>query len=90
MAMDLPGVFLPGESHGQRTLAGYSPQGRKRVRRDLASKQQSVSPMNVQKPVIVRLPLHILSQKFTFIFDSCTGPNYFTIYRLGHMKLPFL
>ena len=20
-------VFLPGESHGQRTLAGYSPQG---------------------------------------------------------------
>ena len=22
-------VFLPGESHGQRNLAGYSPQGRK-------------------------------------------------------------
>ena len=22
-------VFLPGESHGQRSLAGYSPQGRK-------------------------------------------------------------
>ena len=21
-------VFLPGESHGQRSLAGYSPQGR--------------------------------------------------------------
>ena len=21
--------FLPGESHGQRSLAGYSPQGRK-------------------------------------------------------------
>ena len=22
-------VFLPGDSHGQRSLAGYSPQGRK-------------------------------------------------------------
>ena len=27
-------VFLPGESHGQRSLAGYSPQGGKRVRHD--------------------------------------------------------
>ena len=27
-------VFLPGESHGQRILAGYGPWGRKRVRRD--------------------------------------------------------
>ena len=24
-------VFLPGESHGQRGLVGYSPQGRKEV-----------------------------------------------------------
>ena len=24
-------VFLPGESHGQRSLVGYSPQGHKRV-----------------------------------------------------------
>ena len=83
-------VFSPGESHGQRTLVGYSPWDRKSVRHDLASKQQSISPMKVQKPMIVRLPLHILNQKVTFIFDSCTGPNYFTIYRLGHMKLPFL
>ena len=83
-------VFLPGESHGQRSLAGCSPWGCKRVRHDLANKQQSISPTNVQKPMIVRLPLHILSQKVTFIFDSCTGPNYFTIYRLGHMKLLFL
>ena len=28
-------VFLPGESHGQRSLAGYGPQGY-RVRSDLA------------------------------------------------------
>ena len=24
-----PSVFLPGESHGQRNLTGYSPQGHK-------------------------------------------------------------
>ena len=27
-----PPVFLPGESHGQRSLAGYSPWGRKQIR----------------------------------------------------------
>ena len=27
-------VFLPGESHGQRSLAGYHPKGFKRVRHD--------------------------------------------------------
>ena len=33
-------VFLPGKSHGQRSLGGYSPRGR-RVRRDWATKQQA-------------------------------------------------
>ena len=30
-------VFLPGKSHGQRSLVGYSPWGRKRVRHDLGN-----------------------------------------------------
>ena len=34
-------VFLPGKSHGQRSLAGYSPQGPKRVRHVLVTKQHS-------------------------------------------------
>ena len=34
-------VFLPGKSHGQRSLVGYSLQDHKRVRYDLATKQQS-------------------------------------------------
>ena len=34
-------VFLPGESPGQRSLAGYSPRGH-RVRHDLATEQQGV------------------------------------------------
>ena len=33
-------VFLPGKSHEQRSLAGYGPLGRERVRHDLATKQQ--------------------------------------------------
>ena len=33
-------VFLPGESHGQRSLVGYSPWGCKRVRLDWVTKQQ--------------------------------------------------
>ena len=33
-------VFLPGKSHGQKSLASYSPWGRKRVRQYLPTKQQ--------------------------------------------------
>ena len=33
-------VFLPAESHGQRSLVGYSPWGRRRVGCDLVTKQQ--------------------------------------------------
>ena len=32
-------VFLPGESHEQKSLVGYSPWGHKRVGHDLATKQ---------------------------------------------------
>ena len=32
-------VFLPGESHGQRRLVGYSPWGCRRVGHNLAAKQ---------------------------------------------------
>ena len=35
-------VFLPGESHGQRSLGGYSPWGHKRVRHDLATENTHV------------------------------------------------
>ena len=33
-------VFLPGKSHGQRSLVGYNPWGRKRVGHDWATKHQ--------------------------------------------------
>ena len=33
-------VFLPGKCHGQGSLAGYDPQGHKRIKHDLVTKQQ--------------------------------------------------
>ena len=36
-------VFLPGKSHGQRSLVGYSPRGRKRAEYNLVTKQQGLS-----------------------------------------------
>jgi len=38
-------VFLPGKSHGQRSLVGYSPWGHKRVGHDWAAKQQQTKPL---------------------------------------------
>ena len=29
--MEAPPVFLPGESHGQRSLVGYSPRGHRKL-----------------------------------------------------------
>ena len=37
-------VLLPGKSHRQRNLAGYSPWGHKRVKRDSATKRQHKKP----------------------------------------------
>ena len=34
-------VFLPRKFHGQRSLAGYSPWGHKRVGHNLTTKQQN-------------------------------------------------
>ena len=42
-------VFLPGKSHGQRSLAGYSPWGHKRVRHDLATKTTKQETIIVSK-----------------------------------------
>ena len=40
--------FLPGKSHGQRSLKGYSSWGRKRVRHDLAIKQQYMGNQDIE------------------------------------------
>ena len=42
-------VFLPGEFHGQRSLVGYSPGGR-RVGRDLETNTIAATQMQTQRP----------------------------------------
>ena len=37
-------VFLPEKSHGQRSLAGYSPRGCNKARHDLVTRQQQQIP----------------------------------------------
>ena len=42
-------VFLPGKSHEQKSLAGFSPQGHKRIGYDLATKQHFFLKRECQK-----------------------------------------
>ena len=58
-------VFSPGKSHGQRILVGYSPWGHKRVRHDLATKQQQYIIRQVMS-----LPLLATSFKQSFVHIS--------------------
>ena len=53
-------VFLPGESHGQRSLAGYSPQGQSRTQLKRLSKN-SVSQYNMSIVFLtVCLMMHVI------------------------------
>ena len=51
-------VFLPGKSHGQRSLSGYSPWGRKRDQQDLVTKQQQLCSNHLDNyhPLLGMLP----------------------------------
>ena len=53
-------VFLPGKSHGQRSLAGYSLWGCERIRHNLGTKQQlalsKVSPPGKSRRSLSSLP----------------------------------
>ena len=52
-------VFLPGKSHGQRSLVAYSPWGLKRVRHDLVTKQQQQHSLYTTNATVC-LSLHLL------------------------------
>ena len=77
-------VFLTGKSHGQRSLAGYSPWGHKRVNHDRVTKQQHprLHCPDLSKPqpqtmflIISNLELEeILAHIFTENFVVQMGP----------------
>ena len=46
-------VFLPGKSHGHRSLAGYSPWGCKRVGYDLLTEQQQQHLQRTMSPNVM-------------------------------------
>ena len=87
-AWQLTPVFLPGESHGQRRLAGYSPQGRKQS--DTIEETQHASK-HKEWQTIVHGPSWDCSQFlyswnkreiytfFFFIYFCQLEANYFTI-----------
>ena len=45
-------VFLPGEFHGQRSLADCSPWGRKRVGHDRSTEHSKISPVQSNRSVM--------------------------------------
>ena len=47
-------VFLPGKSHGERRLVGYSPWSCKRVRHNLATKQQLLKNSKIYESMILK------------------------------------
>ena len=58
-------VFLPGKSHGQRILTGYSPWGSQRVGHDLVYKQQIyliICLLRIPQPFFSRL--NVLTQNY--------------------------
>ena len=63
-------VFLPGKSHGQRSLIGYSPWGRKRVGHDLATKQQqrTTRAIYVLNTSGRRFPISATKRAFLFLW----------------------
>ena len=69
-------VFLPGKSHRQRSLAGYSPWGHKRDRHDWTTGQQYNLWSQTSKDQPAQPSNHIILQ---FIYFP-THSNYFTSY----------
>ena len=57
-AWQLPPAFLPGESHGQRSLAGYSPEGHKKTQLKWLSSSSSI--ISTSYPIIQPRPLSLL------------------------------
>ena len=49
-------AFFPGEFHGQRDTAGYSPWGPKRVRHNLETKQQQLQILQVSDKRKLKMP----------------------------------
>ena len=68
-------VFLPGESHGQRSLAGYSQWGH-RVGHDLATKQQQIFCFLIWELIVQVFNVIVTEQ---YIYYMCIFIRMFSI-----------
>ena len=59
-------VFLPGKSHWERSLVGYSPWGHKRVRQDLTTKERTERGRRM-------FPLHLPPTTWGHRANGCWG-----------------
>ena len=63
-------VFLPGKSHGQRSLAGYSPWGPKKVKHDLATQKQQQQQQQASHIYSILQFLHLII-KISATWSAC-------------------
>ena len=57
-------VFWPGKSHGQRSLAGYSPWGHKRIGHDLVTKWAfPIAQLVKNLPAMQKIPVGCLGRE---------------------------
>ena len=66
-------VFLPGKSHRQRSLAGYSPWGHRRVGHDLVTKQQECNLVRPHRNFPITIAKTVFPNKFTLWCSGRTG-----------------
>ena len=76
-------VFFSGKSHGQRTLAGCSPRGCKRVRHNLVTKKQHVGIAGSYGNFIPSFLRHLC----TVLHGGCISLHSHQQYRRFHFSL---
>ena len=76
-------VFLPGKSHGQRSLAGYNPWGHRRIRHNLATKQTKNKYINKRTRMIENMQCLKISK---FVLLSTFGQDIYKIEILKEKK----
>ena len=86
-------VFLPGESHGQRSLAGHSPRGRKKVRHDWSNWACIYSVLkNIKGIVFIVQNLNVIGPSVETCFHEGALHSFHPAWFISHeiIIFPFL
>ena len=80
-------IFLPGESHGQRNLAVYSPQGHKELDMTEATYHTCIILLDEKKFVILIYSEYVSSFSICLLFMSCLGTLHHKVMNIFHVIL---